>query len=250
MRLNKAGPSVPFETYKEEEESTVIRLNQYNTTEGASQDLKDFESIALVHLDELYATALRYTKNEKDAEDLVQETFLKAYTNFQRYERGTNCRAWLFTILTNTFINKFRRKKKEREILGAEDLRPIEQNFFDRERVEFLQNPERGALYKTFSTDIQQALSMLSEEFRMVVVLADLNDFSYKEIAHILDVPVGTVMSRLFRGRKMMRSHLVDVAFERGIIRNREPFLHDETNRTRRSVRLQVVQDDDEQQAS
>ena len=215
----------------------MLRLNDYNRSSDSDTELAEFEQIALVYIDELYATALRYTKSEKDAEDLVQETFLKAYTNFHRYEKGTNCRAWLFTILTNTFINRFRRKKKEREILNADDLRNIEHNFIDRERIEFFQNPEKGALYRTFSTDLKSALSNLPEEFRTVVVLADLNDFSYKEIAHILDVPVGTVMSRLFRGRKLMRRHLVDVAFDRGIIRDKAPFLNEETNRTRRSVR-------------
>jgi len=221
----------------------MIRLNQFNRTEQSEPTLADFEEVALVHIDELYATALRYAKNDKDAEDLVQETYLKAYTNFHRYEKGTNCRAWLFTILTNTFINKFRRKKKEREILNAEDLRPIEQNFFSREQAEFYQNPEKGAVYKTFSTDLKRARSSLPDEFRTVVVLADLNDFSYKEIAHILDVPVGTVMSRLFRGRKLMRRNLVDTAYERGIIRNREPFMNEETNRTRRSVRVQKAKE-------
>lgn len=215
----------------------MIRLNDYNRSDDATPELQEFEKVALIHIDELYATALRYTKSEKDAEDLVQETFLKAYTNFHRYEQGTNCRAWLFTILTNTFINRFRRKKKEREILNADDLRNVEQNFIDRERAEFYQNPEKGALFRTFSTDMKTALASLPEEFRTVVVLADLNDFSYKEIAHILDVPVGTVMSRLFRGRKLMRRNLVDVAYERGIIRNKDPFLKEETNRTRRSVR-------------
>ena len=220
----------------------MLRLNDFNKSDNATE-LAEFEQTALVYLDELYATALRYTKNEKDAEDLVQETFLKAFTNFHRYEKGTNCRAWLFTILTNTFINRFRRKKKEREILNADDLRPIEQNFFNREKAEFYQNPEKGALFKTFSQDIKDALAELPVEFRTVVMLADLNDFSYKEIAHILDVPVGTVMSRLFRGRKMMRRFLVDVAYDRGIIRNREPFLNEETNRTRRSVRRQKLQE-------
>lgn len=225
----------------------MLRLNDYNKSDEGNQDLSDFEEIALIHLDDLYATALRYTKNDKDAEDLVQETYLKAFTNFHRYEKGTNCRAWLFTILTNTFINRFRRKKKEREILNADDLRPIEDNFFNRDKAEFYQNPEKGIIFKTFSTDLKDALGNLPDEFRTVVVLADLNDFSYKEIAHILDVPVGTVMSRLFRGRKLMRRHLVDIAYDRGIIRNREPFLNEETNRTRRSIRKQKLEELKEQ---
>jgi RNA polymerase sigma-70 factor, ECF subfamily len=217
----------------------MLKLNEFNRT--GDPGIRAFEETALPHLDELYATALRYTKNEKDAEDLVQEAFLKAYTNWHRFEEGTNCRAWLFTILTNTFINKYRRKKKEREILNADDLRPIEQNFFNRERSQFYNSPERDMLNKTFTSDVQVALEQLPEEFRMVVILADLNDFSYKEIAHILGCPVGTVMSRLFRGRKMMREQLVETAYERGIIRDREPFLHEESNRTRRSVRRQKL---------
>ncbi|MFW5968888.1 MAG: sigma-70 family RNA polymerase sigma factor [Persicimonas sp.] len=230
----------------------MIKLNQFNRQLGEGGDeskMQVFQETAMEHLDELYATALRYTKNEKDAEDLVQETFLKAYNNWDRFEQGTNCRAWLFTILTNTFINKYRRKKKEREILNSDDLKPIEQFFFNRERTNFYDNPEREAVHKAFSSDVKEALESLSEEFRMVVVLADLNDFSYKEIAHILGCPVGTVMSRLFRGRKMMRQALVDTAYDRGIIRDREPFLYDDSNRTRRSVREQKLEERHEGEA-
>lgn len=214
----------------------MLKLNEYNKTEG-NEALDKFEQTALIYLDELYAAGLRYTRNEKDAEDLVQETFLKAFSNFHRFEEGTNCRAWLFTILTNTFINRYRRKKKEREILNADDLLPIRQNFHDVEKSEFYQDPEKGVLNKTFSQDMKDSLESLPDEFRSVVILADLNEFSYKEVAHILGCPVGTVMSRLFRGRKLMRKNLVDVAFERGIIRDKAPFLVEETNRTRRSVR-------------
>ena len=221
----------------------MLKLNEFNRLVGDSDDekMQEFEDEAMPHLDELYASALKYTKNEKDAEDLVQETFVKAYSNWDRFEKGTNCRAWVFTILTNTFINKYRRKKKEREILNADDLRPIEQFFFNREKTDYYDSPERETLHKVFSTDVKEALESLSEEFRSVVILADLNDFSYKEIAYILDCPVGTVMSRLFRGRKMMRQALVDTAYERGIIKDREPFLYDESNRTRRSVRKQKL---------
>lgn len=214
----------------------MLKLNEFNRS-GSKSAVAAFEATALVYVDELYATALRYTKNEKDAEDLVQETFLKAYTNWHRFEQGTNCRAWLFTILTNTFINKYRRRKKEREILQTDELRPAEQDFFNRDQSEYYHSPERETINKSFTVDVQHALEELPDEFRMVVVLADLNDFSYKEIAHILGCPVGTVMSRLFRGRKLMRENLVDIAFERGIIRDKEPFLHEESNRTRRSVR-------------
>lgn len=213
----------------------MLKLRTHQKTDD-NVTLAAFEATALIYVDDLFATALRYTKNERDAEDLVQETFLKAYTNFHRFQEGTNCRAWLFTILTNTFINRFRRKKKEREILGGEDLRVIRQNFHNVEAADFYQNPEKGVLNKTFSAEMKSALEGLPIEFRMVVVLADLNGFSYKEIAHILAVPVGTVMSRLFRGRKMMRKELVDVAFERGIIRDKSPYLKEDTNRTRRGA--------------
>jgi len=196
-----------------------------------------FEQTALVHQGELYAAALRYTRNERDAEDLVQETFLKAYTNFHRFELGTNCRAWLFTILTNTFINRFRRKKKEREILGADDISNVRENFHATETADYYQSPEHGMVQRAFSQDMKDALESLPEDFRRVVVLADLNDFSYKEVAHILDCPVGTVMSRLFRGRKLLRKQLAEVALARGVIRDKIPFLHEESNRTRRSVR-------------
>lgn len=229
----------------------MLKLNEFNRSDDPRYE--GFEDTALPHLEELYATGLRYTKNEKDAEDLVQETFIKAYTNWERFEKGTNCRAWLFTILTNTFINRYRRKKKEREILNADDLRPIEENFFNRDRTEFYNSPEREAINKTFTPEIQTALNNLSEEFRTVVVLADLNDFSYKEIAHILGVPVGTVMSRLFRGRKMMREQLVQTAYDRGIIRDMEPFLHEESNRTRRSVRREkftAIQEEEDIEAA
>jgi len=218
----------------------MLKINEFNTETDLAPEgskMQVFQDTAMGYIDELYASALRYTKNERDAEDLVQETFLKAYNNWDRYQQGTNCRAWLFTILTNTFINKYRRKKKEREILNADDLRPIEQFFFNRENTSFYDSPSQDVVHGSFSQDIKDALESLSEEFRTVVVLADLNDFSYKEVAHILDCSVGTVMSRLFRGRKMMRRALVDTAYDRGIIRDREPFLHEDSNRTRRSVR-------------
>lgn len=202
-------------------------------TRTHQEKLAEFEQAALVHTEELYATALRLTKNERDAEDLLQDTYLKAFTFFHRFEKNTNCRAWLFKILTNTFINTYRRKAKEREILGADDLRPVEEKLFDRERTAMLYNPERGLFGKLISEDVRTALRNLPIEFRMVVVLADLQGFSYKDIAYVLDCPVGTVMSRLFRGRKLMRKQLAEFAYSEGIIRNPTPYQNDATNRTR-----------------
>lgn len=195
--------------------------------------LREFEQTALIYTDELYATALRLTKNERDAEDLLQDTFLKAYTFFHRFEKDTNCRAWLFKILTNTFINAYRRKTKEREILGADDLRAVEENLFSRDRALIQYNPERGLMRKLISEDVRVALENIPIEFRMVVVLADLQGFSYKDIALILACPVGTVMSRLFRGRKLMRKQLAAFAYHEGIIRDPDPYMNDATNRTR-----------------
>ena len=198
---------------------------------GGSRDLSDFEKTALIYTDELYATALRLTKNERDAEDLVQDTFLKGFSFFHRFEKDTNCRAWLFKILTNTFINNYRRKVKEREILGADDLRPVQHHLHSRNLVRH--NPEINLFHRTFSEELRSALESTPVEFRMVVVLADLQGFSYKEIASILDCPVGTVMSRLFRGRKLMRRQLAHYATAEGVIREPMLYLRDDTNRTR-----------------
>lgn len=179
----------------------------------------DFESEMFQHVDALYSKALKYTKNEGDAEDLVQDTYLKAYQGLDKFKKGTNARAWLFTILTNNFINKFRRKKKEREILGGKDIRVVRENFHDFRNIELQQNPESRALHYSLSEEIRNALNRLSKDFRTVVLLADLNDFSYKEIAEILDCPVGTVMSRLFRGRTLLREELRGYASSEGVIK-------------------------------
>jgi len=216
--------------------SNLFSVKTSNRSEKNSKAW-EFEEEALTHTDELYSKALQYTKNEKDSEDLVQKTLTKAYENWDRYETGTNCRAWLFTILRNTFINNYRSQKREREILNSDDNRAVKKYLFNQKGTEYYENPEKEKMNKTFSQDLHESLKTLSEEFRRVVVLADLNDFSYKEIAYILDCPVGTVMSRLFRGRKLMRQQLVDAAYERGIIRDPEPFRHEDTNRTRESVR-------------
>jgi RNA polymerase sigma-70 factor (ECF subfamily) len=210
----------------------------------AGEKLHEFEEVALSHTDELYCAALRYTKNERDAEDLVQETMLKAYSFFDRFKKDTNCRAWLFKILTNTFINQYRRRTKERQILGEEHVQTVRENFCARDSTAFYRNPEQGLSSRLMSDEVKDALSALPSEFRSVVILADLLGFAYKDVAHVLDCPVGTVMSRLFRGRKQMRRHLVDVAYREGVIRDRTPYLRDETNRTRVRKPLRKPQDE------
>jgi RNA polymerase sigma-70 factor (ECF subfamily) len=178
----------------------------------------EFESLTLDHLDPLYAAALRLTKNERDAEDLVQDTFLRAYRFFDKFERGTNIKAWLFKILTNTFINRYRRKVKERSVV--EDERDtVHERFMSRDVTESTSNPEQYFFDRLLSDDVLAAIDALPLDFRMVVILADLQEFSYKEIAEILDCPVGTVMSRLYRGRKLLQKYLLGYAVEQGVVR-------------------------------
>ena len=179
---------------------------------------REFEQVALPYIDELYSTALRYTRNASGAEDLVQDTYLKAFQAWDRFQEGTNCRAWLFRILTNTFINGYRRRVRERQVLGPESMVPIEETTFGRSSLYAFRNPEHQIFRRLLGDDIQRALDCLQDEFRMVVILSDLQDFSYKEIAAILDCPIGTVMSRLFRGRRQLRTLLMDQAIEVGII--------------------------------
>jgi RNA polymerase sigma-70 factor (ECF subfamily) len=168
----------------------------------------EFETLAMPCLDSLYASALRLTHSDRDAEDLVQDAFMRAYRFFDKFERGTNFRAWLFKILTNTFINKYRRQVKERTFSEGSERESVTAQLFSADATEQAQNPEDHLLDRLLSEDVLQAIDGLPIDFRMVVILADLQEFSYREIADILDVPVGTVMSRLFRGRKLLQKQL------------------------------------------
>lgn len=185
-----------------------------NATKGKSE----FEALALEHMDALYASALRLTRSPKDAEDLVQDTYLKAFRFFESFERGTNIKAWLFKILTNTFINKYRRKVKEKEMAEAPAEDVMLDKFVSSDQVRALQDPEGDFFAKLLSDEVVEALDQVPVDFRMVVILADIQDFSYKEIAEIVGCPVGTVMSRLFRGRRILQKHLYDYAIREGVI--------------------------------
>jgi RNA polymerase sigma-70 factor (ECF subfamily) len=178
----------------------------------------EFEGLALKHLDPLYSAALRLTKNERDAEDLVQDTFLRAYRFFDKFERGTNMKAWLFKILTNTFINRYRRSVKERSIVEGSERDAVHERFISREATEYAANPEQYFFDRLLSDDVLRAVDGLPIDFRMVVILADLQEFSYKEIAEIMDVPVGTVMSRLYRGRRLLQKALATYAVVSGVL--------------------------------
>ncbi len=169
---------------------------------------KEFEDLLAPWLDSLYAAALRLTRNERDAEDLVQDAVMRAYRFFDKFERGTNFRAWLFKILTNTFINSYRRQVKARSLGDESERQAVEARFFSADATDLATNPEDYLLDRVMTQGVLKAIDSLSIDFRMVVILADLQEFSYKEIAEILDVPVGTVMSRLFRGRKQLQKLL------------------------------------------
>lgn len=177
-----------------------------------------FSQEALRHLDSLYGAALRYTRDPRDADDLVQDTVLTAYRFFDRFEAGSNCKAWLFKILTNTFINKYRRRVREREVREQliEEEAP---SLISEVARDASQNPERYLPSNLLSEDVRRALDAVPSDYRMAVVLCDLEDFSYKEIAEIMDCPVGTVMSRLHRGRRLLQRALHDYAVEAGVVK-------------------------------
>ena len=179
---------------------------------------KEFEALALSHLDPLYSAALRLTKNDRDAEDLVQDTCMRAFRFFDKFERGTNMKAWLFKILTNTFINRYRRKVKERNVVEGSERDAVHERFISRDATDFAANPEQYLFDRLLSDDVLRAIDALPIDFRLVVILADLQEFSYKEIAEILDCPVGTVMSRLFRGRKLLQKTLREYALGQGVL--------------------------------
>ena len=181
---------------------------------------EDFTTDAMQYAPQLFATALRMTRNRADAEDLVQETFLKGWRAFESYQDGTNLRAWLFRIMTNTFINKYnsqQRKPQETELDEVEEMFLFRRmGAFDQSKLN--QSAEDQMLELFTDDEVKNAIEELPETFRMPVLLSDVEGFSYKEIAEMLDVPIGTVMSRLHRGRKAMQKMLYEYAKERGLV--------------------------------
>jgi RNA polymerase sigma-70 factor (ECF subfamily) len=176
-----------------------------------------FERDVLPMLPNLYPAALRLTRDPSDAEDLIQETFLRAYRGFAGFEEGTNLRAWMYRILTNTFINIYRKKQREPVTVQEEDIE--DWYLYDRLGASGVEaSAETEVLDRLPDDDVQRALEALPEGFRMAVLLADVEGFSYREIAEILDVPIGTVMSRLHRGRKALHKALWETVRERGLV--------------------------------
>jgi RNA polymerase sigma-70 factor (ECF subfamily) len=179
----------------------------------------EFETAAMPHLDALYNTALRLARNAQDAEDLVQETFLKAYRAYAQFTPGTNLKAWLFRILKNTFINEYRRRQaapRETDFAAVEEAFESE---IAPEAEGRIKNPEEEALEKAFDENVQRALDALPPDYRMAVLLADIEGFSYREVAEILEIPIGTVMSRLYRGRRLLEETMLRYARSRGYLR-------------------------------
>jgi len=180
----------------------------------------DFESDAMGFAPQLYSAALRMTRNPADAEDVLQETFLKAYRAYHTFQEGTNLKAWLYRILTNTYINRYRkaqRRPTEVDLGEVEDLY-LYRRIGSAESIDASRSAEEAVLEGFVETDVKNAVEALPERFRLPVLLADVEGFSYKEIAEILDVPIGTVMSRLHRGRKALQKTLWKFAQERGLV--------------------------------
>lgn len=217
-------------------ESTSVSSGMPADQESAAQDSADegperspqeedataraarFERDALQYLDQLYSAALRMTRNPADAEDLVQETFAKAFAAFHQYRPGTNLKAWLYRILTNTFINSYRKKQREPQQSQAEDVEDWQIARAASHTSRGLRSAEAEALDRLPDSDVKRALAELPEDRRMVVYYADVEGFPYKEIAEIMGTPIGTVMSRLHRGRRQLRELLADYAAQRGLV--------------------------------
>jgi RNA polymerase sigma-70 factor (ECF subfamily) len=183
------------------------------------QRRKQFEELALPHLDAVYGTALRLTRNPAAAEDLAQEAMLRAYRFWDTFQNQSNCKAWLLKIVTNTFINQYQKEKRSREILtAAKTEQDARDGVLVQERGPEQLGPEAMLVNQSFSDDVVKALDELPQEFRVAVVLCDVQGLSYKEVAEAMECPVGTVMSRIYRGRRLLKESLKQFAQHEGFL--------------------------------
>jgi RNA polymerase sigma-70 factor (ECF subfamily) len=194
----------------------LVRIDREKET--AAERTRRFERDALQYMNQLYAAALRYTRNPHDAQDLVQDTYAKAYTSFHQFEPGTNLKAWLYRVLTTTFINTYRKDQRRPQAADSE-LEDWQLSSAASHTSDQGKSTEDVVLENLPDSDIKRALAEIPEEFRIAVYLADVEGFSYKEIAEIVNVPAGTVMSRLHRGRKLLREKLSSYARELGYVK-------------------------------
>ena len=196
------------------EQDASVDVKEETEAERAAR----FEREAMPLLDQMYSAALRTARNPTDAEDLVQETYAKAFAAFHQYRPGTNLKAWMYRILTNTYINTYRKKQRQPKESDSSDVEDYQLARAEQHTSKGLRSAEVEALDHLPDSDVTRALASIGEDFRMAVYLADVEGFAYKEIAEIMDTPIGTVMSRLHRGRRQLRDLLTDYAVDRGFV--------------------------------
>ncbi|MGB3827231.1 MAG: sigma-70 family RNA polymerase sigma factor [Ornithinimicrobium sp.] len=191
------------------------------SVESEAERAARFEREAMPLIDQMYSAALRTARNPTDAEDLVQETYAKAFAAFHQYRPGTNLKAWMYRILTNTYINTYRKKQRQPKESDAATVEDYQLARAEQHTSRGLRSAEAEALDHLPDSDVKAALASIGEDFRMAVYLSDVEGFAYKEIAEIMQTPIGTVMSRLHRGRRQLRDLLTDYALDRGFINDK-----------------------------